>query len=81
MKKLMMSLKQRSSPLPLAGKKRSDGKPAAEFDDDDDGHSGGGGGGRYPGFGTIDPRVELGFLNIGMRLKKKDKVVLQGVTG
>ena len=36
---------------------------------------------KYPGFGLVEPRIQLEFENLGMRLQNKDKVVLQGVSG
>ena len=36
---------------------------------------------KYPGFGLVEPRIQLEFENLGMRLQTKDKVVLQGVSG
>ena len=37
--------------------------------------------GKFPGFGVVEPRIELEFENLGMRLHKRAKVVLQGVSG
>ena len=36
---------------------------------------------KFPGFRMIEPRIELKFNNLGMRLRKKDVTVLHGVTG
>lgn len=36
---------------------------------------------KFPGFGLVEPRIQLEFENLGMRLQHKDKVVLQGVSG
>ncbi|KAG1680619.1 hypothetical protein FOA52_015068 [Chlamydomonas sp. UWO 241] len=37
--------------------------------------------GRYKGFQRVEPSLGLEFVNLGMRLKKDDTVVLQGVSG